>query len=254
MIQAIEIKNLSYRYRDDERNVLNEVSLTIKNNSIVSILGNNGSGKTSLLMLLLGKLLPKSGKIEYLHSTTEKEEKAKIGYLPQIEEIPFGFSVEEYVMMGRFPLVGRFHIPDETDREQTRRTLEGLGILELKTKKLQEVSGGELQKVRIARLLIQKPDIFLMDEPANHLDLKNRAELLKIIKKMINDKKIIIFTTHEPHDSLEIADQVLMLKEGETIAFGSTHEVFNESNLEKTFGLAIRLFKVDERTVLISGD
>ncbi len=254
MINKLEITNLSYRYPDEDHSALQDVSLDVINDNIVAILGNNGSGKTTLLLLILKKILPQKGMIQYRSDNGNGEKKIHVGYLPQIEKIPYGFTVIEYVMMGRYPYIGWLNMPDENDQEISYRVIRDLHIEKLSKKRLGDLSGGELQKVRIARLLTQEPDVLLMDEPANHLDLKNRRELLDIIATLKDEKKIIFFTTHDPNDAIGVANQVLLMKEGKVVAFGQTNTVIQQDNLQKTFDIPIKLQQFNKKMMVIPGE
>lgn len=253
MIDTIQIHDLSFRYADEERLVLQGVDVRISADQIVAVLGNNGSGKTTLLLMLLQRLLPQQGQILFSGENGGDGSPYRIGYLPQIEKVPFGFTIQEYILMGRFPWIERFHMPEKADQDKVHEVMEQLDILPMARKHLQDVSGGELQKVRIARMLAQEPDLFLMDEPANHLDLKNRVELLKIIKMLKDNKKIVIFTTHEPNDAVEIADQVLLMRQGHKIAFGETRRVLNQETLQKTFDIPITIQMVKQKPYILPG-
>ncbi|HAF61340.1 MAG TPA: ABC transporter ATP-binding protein [Anaerolineaceae bacterium] len=254
MIKKLEICDLSYRYAEEDHSALQDITLNVTNDNIVAILGNNGSGKTTLLLLVLKKYIPQRGAIHFLNEKDGTENEIRIGYLPQIEKTPYGFTVSEYVMMGRYPHVGWLNMPDERDREISHSVIHELQIEKLEKKHLGDLSGGELQKVRIARLLAQEPDILLMDEPANHLDLKNRRELLEIIRNLKDENKIILFTTHDPNDAVEIANQVLLMKDGCVVAYGQTHTVMRQDNLQKTFDIPIKLQKINKKTVIIPGE
>jgi len=254
MIKKLEICDLSYRYPEEDHSALQDITLDVTNDNIVAILGNNGSGKTTLLLLVLKKYLPHAGAIHFLNENNATENEIRIGYLPQIEKTPYGFTVIEYVMMGRYPHVGWLNLPDERDREISQKVIRELQVEKLSKKHLSDLSGGELQKVRIARLLAQEPDILLMDEPANHLDLKNRRELLSIIHNLKDKNKIILFTTHDPNDAVEIANQVLLMKDGSVVAFGQTNTVMRQDNLQKTFDIPINLQQINKKIVVIPGE
>ncbi len=254
MISNIFVNEIFYRYRREEDYVLNNVSLDIQNDTIVAVLGNNGSGKTTLLLTLLKRLIPTAGTIDFVNKDDRDEHPIRIGYLPQIEKIPFGFTIEEYVLLGRFPHIGVFHVPTEEDLSITQKVLGELEIEGMQRRKIYDLSGGELQKVRIARTLVQEPDIFLLDEPANHLDLRNRQELLSMIKKMKKDRKIIIFTTHDPNDALAIAEKVLLMHKGKAIEFGETKAVMQKELLQKTFDIPIQIKQIEEKIIILTGD
>lgn len=254
MINKLEICSLSYHYPEEEHSAIQDVSLDVSDDTITAILGNNGSGKTTLLLLVLKKILPQKGMIQYRSDNRNGEQGIHVGYLPQIEKTPYGFTVMEYVMMGRYPYIGWLKMPNEYDREISHRVINYLHIEKLGKKKLGDLSGGELQKVRIARLLAQEPDILLMDEPANHLDLKNRRELLDIISGIKDEKKIILFTTHDPNDAVEIADQVVLMREGKIIASGNTMNVIKKDELQKTFDTPINIQHINNKPVVMLGD
>ncbi len=228
------------------------MDVRISADQIVAVLGNNGSGKTTLLLMLLQRLLPQQGQILFSGENGAMDRPIASDIYPRSKkcrsDLPFRRHID-----GAFPWIERFHMPEKADQDKVHEVMEQLDILPMARKHLQDVSGGELQKVRIARMLAQEPDLFLMDEPANHLDLKNRVELLKIIKKLKDNKKIVIFTTHEPNDAVEIADQVLLMRQGHKIAFGETRRVLNQETLQKTFDISITIQMVKQKPYILPG-
>ncbi len=245
MFKKIQIEDLSYRYSADDKNVLEDLQLEIPNDEIISILGNNGSGKTTFLLALLKRILPNTGSVRYQNEQGREEDNIIVGYLPQIEKLPYGYTVHEYVLLGRFPFISLFKAPSKEDEMAAEEALRALNIDGMRGKFLHELSGGELQKVRIARLLTQKADILLMDEPANHLDLKNRRELLQIIKRIKDSTKAIVFTTHDPNDAIEIADRVLILKEGRIVVYDRMEAALKVKHLQEAFEIPFEIQKIN---------
>jgi iron complex transport system ATP-binding protein len=155
------IRNLSYAYPDSKNSVINKINLKIPEKSISVIFGINGSGKSTLLRLLLGTLVPDKGKIYHFI----KDAKGKIAFVPQNEYLAFDYSVLEYILFGRVPYINIYSAPTKKDQQFALSVIDDLGIQDLAIKKITHLSGGELQKVRLARALVQKPSLLILDEP-----------------------------------------------------------------------------------------
>ena len=250
----ISFKNVWFGYNHRSKDIIKELSIDIYDQSITTILGLNGSGKTTLLLLLLGIFPPNKGELIFWgkEKCSRIREKVNIGYVPQYEEIPFGYSVFEYVLLGRFPFVSLFGSPSDRDRKVVTQILCELRISELRDLKLLKISGGELQKVRIARVLAQQPEILLLDEPTTHLDLKSKRSIQEIIINQKKQGKTIIFTTHEPSEAIYIADYVLLMKKGEKAKYAIKDKLLTNENLSYFLEIPLEIIDTDNRKVIIN--
>ena len=160
------IFDISFSYAGKKGMVIKNFNFDIAMGSRTALLGLNGTGKTTLLLLLLGYITPVKGKIKIIMDGQEKsiiEMNGLVGYLSQSENIPFDYTVQEFIMLGRAPHILKFNVPTNEDMEISERIMNSLELSALANSKLGEISGGELQRVRIARTLAQEPEIILMD-------------------------------------------------------------------------------------------
>ncbi len=192
--EIIKLDNISFGYYRED--FLKNINLSIYENDFVGIVGPNGGGKTTLLKLILGLLEPRKGKIS-LFGKSPKVARHEIGYLSQFKNIDFDFpiTVYEIVLLSR---IGKkvFKRYNRDDKEATEEALERLGITRLKDKRLNELSGGEKQRIFVARALANQPKILLLDEPMTNLDMHIQEEFYKILKK-INKKIAIVIVDHD---------------------------------------------------------
>jgi len=192
--EIIKLENISFSY--DREDFLKNINFSIYENDFVGIVGPNGSGKTTLLKLMLGLLKPRQGKI-IVFEKFPKDARHEIGYLSQFKNIDFDFpiTVYEIVLLSR---IGKniFKQFSREDKETTEASLEQLGITRLRDKRLNELSGGEKQRVFVARALANQPKILLLDEPMTNLDMHIQEEFYQILKNL-NKKIAIIIVDHD---------------------------------------------------------
>ena len=252
----ISIDSLEFSYDPRQKNVLNAVSFDIEPGTISTILGPNGAGKTTLIHLMLGLQKPASGSIllngRPIEEYTRRELSQWIGLVPQSEHIPFDFSVLEYVLLGRAPYLGPLDLPSEADVEIARQTLVQTGIVELESRPIPELSGGELQLVMIARALAQQPKVLLLDEPTSHLDLSNRNKTLRILNRLRQNGTTILFTTHDPEAASLVADNLVLMKSGNVLFTGGMDDTFTSPKLSETYGTEIEVIRFDGLLVVRS--
>jgi iron complex transport system ATP-binding protein len=255
MSNLFSLERISFRYDPEDPIVLEDLSLEIPAGKVTAILGPNGTGKTTLLHIMLGVLKPKKGRIFVAgkpHQSYSRQELSRlIGLVPQFESIPFNFSVFEYALLGRSPYLNPFQIPGKEDLEIVDRALETAGIAHLAGKPVMEISGGERQLVHIARVLAQKTSILLLDEPTAHLDLENQNRILKLLKKMSADGTTAVMTTHDPNAAIFAADHFVLMKGGAITAQGSVGEVITTENLTRIYHVPIRVEKNNGYTMVV---
>lgn len=238
------LRDVHYTYQNGRDFRFKDLSLEITQNTITCVLGRNGVGKTTLLLLILGFLQPSSGSIVYPHDGKQngpERNRHQIAYLPQIETAPPSMIVNDYLMMGRIPFISPFMVPEEIDMEKVGKAEEMLGISHLSQIELGKISGGELQRVRIGRALVQESEIILLDEPITHLDINAKFAMMELIKELRSLGKTVIFTTHDPVEALRVSDFALLIHDNHQIDFGHTPEVINSGNLSKCFKIPIKI-------------
>lgn len=223
----IEVNNLSFSYNYNNKKILKNISFKLFENERLCIIGPNGSGKTTLLKCLCN-ILDFQGSVFINNKNIKDIEVYKsISFLSQSSEIYFDYNVFDTVMLGRYANFKDklLSIPSKEDKDFIFECLEKLNIIHLKDKLINRLSGGELQKVFLARAFAQNPKIILMDEPTNHLDLNSQIELIYNLQEWVNkDFRCIIAVMHDINNALSFADKILVLKDGNSKFFGYTSD------------------------------
>ena len=239
---AIEARNLSFTYENGL--ALKDITFALGEGELMALIGPNGSGKTTLLKLLLGFLRPSAGRVELfdtpLPSHTPKERAKRIAYVSQHSVSSFPLTVFEFVALGRYPHASRFGLAGE-DLAAVEEALDRTASKPLATRLFPTLSGGEQQKVLIARALAQAARIILLDEPTLHLDLNYQLQILGALKKLCVEKRVAIITVlHDLNLVSLFADKALLLKAGKPRAFGAVTEVVTESEVKDLLGVDIK--------------
>ncbi len=251
----ISLENISFSYDGDHRNALQQLSLNITDNSVTSILGPNGAGKSTLLHILLGWLRPDEGTIllkgRPLIEYSRREAGQMMALVPQIEHMPFDYSVLEYVLLGRTPYLNPLESPHEIDVNAALKALEISGLSHMESRTVTSLSGGERQLVLLARALTQQPHIILLDEPTSHLDLANKARLIKILSELHRAGSSIILTTHEPEVAATISTEIVLLRKGQILTSGRCESVFTAQYLTEAYGVPVRIVEIDGQRIAL---
>jgi iron complex transport system ATP-binding protein len=240
--KAIEAVDLSFGY--DGAVTLKNVGFSALPGEMIALIGPNGSGKTTLLKLLLGLLQPSSGTIALFDSPLSaypsKERAKQIAYVSQQPASSFPLTVFELVALGRYPYAPRFGLSDG-DRSAVAEALERTASQHLSARPFAALSGGEQQKVLIARALAQSARILLLDEPTLHLDLYYQLQILAALKRLCVQQKITIVTVlHDVNLVSLYGDKALLLNGGELRAFGPVSEVLTEHNIKDLLGVEMK--------------
>lgn len=234
----IRVDGVSYRYADAQ--VLKSVCFHAERGSFVGIIGPNGSGKTTLLKTLDRILTPEAGTITIderdLASFSGIERAREIGVVPQETAINFDFTVREVVLMGRHPYIGRFASESSQDFEIARRAMELTAILHLADRPVTAISGGERQRVIIARAIAQQPRFLLLDEPTSHLDIGHQLEILSIIRQL-GDEVTTIAVFHDINLAASFCDRLILMMDGEIRTLGIPAEVLTPAHIREVFGI-----------------
>ena len=238
-LEIINIKNISFSY--EKSSVLINLSFCIKKNSFFVIIGPNGSGKSTLLKIISGLLKPQAGQVSILDkpvSGYSKKALAKIiALVPQKPVIDFPFSVLDIVMMGRSPHLGLLGFEKEYDYELAKKALEFTGVDHLADRGIDKLSGGEQQRVFIARAICQAPQIILLDEPTASLDLANQVKIMDLMEKLKKEKDItVVMVSHDINLAAMYGDELLLLSKGEIVNIGQPNDVINYKTLEDIYG------------------
>ena len=244
----LRVEKLSCGY--DEVEVLKDISFNVERGENICIVGPNGCGKSTLLKSI-ANLLDYSGEVtldlDNISKMDRKKLATKIALMSQSSSVYFSYSVYETVMLGRYAHInGVFGKPGKKDIEKVNEALENVGMLELKDSLITELSGGQLQRVYLARAFAQDPEIILLDEPTNHLDLRSQIEILAYLKEWAkNEKKIVVAVLHDLNLVQAFGENVLLLDKGRIIKEGKAEEVLGGIELEDVYGIDIKGFMLE---------
>ena len=245
---VLDVKNISFSYND--KLIFENISFSVDKGDVLCILGPNGTGKTTLIKCINGLQEVGGGEIlingDNIKTLSFSEISHSIGYIPQAHTPVFPFTVLDVVLMGRAPYLNITETPKEEDYKIALDALKTLGIEYLKDKDYTNLSGGERQLVFIARVLCQKPEILILDEPTAHLDFGNQIKLLEIIDNLAKSGLSIIMSSHFPDHAFLASNKVAILKDKHFIDFGTPNDVITEDNLKKAYSIDVKLIDLDD--------
>jgi iron complex transport system ATP-binding protein len=243
MNPAIEIRDLSFAYQD--RTVLCGVQLLVEHGQMLGILGPNGSGKTTL-MKILSAVLRGNGEVSLngkrIETYRRRELSKLVAVVPQEARLTFPYTVAEIIMMGRASYHSPFALEGKKDLEVARLSMELTDCLELSNRYLHELSGGEKQRVMIARALAQEPEILLLDEPSAFLDLKHQLQVFELLRRLNRERDLtIVATLHDVNFAALFFPRLAMLRDGMIYRDGAPREVLTEKTIEEVYGIKVRV-------------
>ena len=252
-MKALEASSLSVRLGD--REVLQGVSLALEAGELAGVLGPNGAGKTTLLHTLCGVLAPCAGEVLVGGEPLARSSRKKIALVPQqVRFDPFApGTVEEVVLIGRLAHAGILRPFSRADREVARRAMEEMGISHLSGRAYAELSGGEKQKVQIARAVAQEPLVLLLDEPTANLDPKWQAQVSDCAARIAGGGMAVLMVTHEIHHLPPGASRVLLLAGGRVISDGRPGETLTQEHLRELYGCEVEVSEARGRRYLSGG-
>jgi|Deesub1362B_J571_1020462.scaffolds.fasta_scaffold00016_115 ABC-type Mn2+/Zn2+ transport system ATPase subunit len=247
-IDAITSKGVEFGY--GEQPVLFDITFTIKKEEFVAITGPNGSGKTTLLKLILGILQPRKGEIRVMGYSTKERDKIMnlIGFMPQKEHISSNFPilVRDVVMLGLGARKGIMKPTGKADEEEGIQAIKSVGLdEEIWMEKFAELSGGQQQRVLLARALAIKPEILLLDEPFNGVDIPSQNKILDLISDLRKKGVTVLLVVHNVNPLLHHIDKIMLLK-NRIVAFGKPDEVLTDKNLISAYGASIPIIYCEE--------
>lgn len=250
----LKIENLNFRYTNHGKPVLDGASLELKQGEIGILLGKNGSGKTTLFKNILGIEKPKSGVIcfegENLLKMSRRERARRIAYVPQ--HIHFGdLSVLDSVLMGRVSYFGMK--AGREDYEAVEKILEDMQLQNYANRSAEALSGGEKQKIAIARAMAQEPKLMVFDEPTGNLDIANEQLIIEEAKKLAREKNISILSSlHDLNQALYFGDKFFFLKDG-VVKYAGGKEIFTEEVIWDVFGVDMKIVQIENQKVILGG-
>lgn len=244
----LTVENGCFSYRKG-RPILQNINFSVESGELLAILGPNGAGKTTLLRCMMGFLSWDSGKCwldgEEMSKIPAKKLWQKIAYVPQAKGTTSSLLVSDMILLGCTNRLGVFSTPGEKEKQQVIEIAEQLNISYLLHKKCNEISGGELQMVLIARALAAKPQLLILDEPESNLDFRNQLIVLDTMSKLVADGMCCIFNTHYPTHALTRATKSLIVQKRGDAFFGETTQIVTEENIQKAFGVEAVIGEVE---------
>ena len=239
----LKIHNLSASYR--EHRVLHDVSFDVKNGEVLALIGPNGAGKSTIIRAASG-VIASTGNIrtngDDFHKLTPIQRARYIAVVPQAISLPPAFTVWETVLMGRTPYLGFLGHASSLDDELARNALSRVNALALSDRRVGELSGGEAQRVLLARALCQSTPILLLDEPTAHLDLQYQVSLLELIRELAHKENLaVLVALHDLNLAAHFADRVALLVGGHLKAIGSPREVLTADLISDAYCLPVKV-------------
>lgn len=238
----VEVKNITYAYKAGAENVLDGVSFDIGAGECLAVLGNNGAGKSTLLKCIdrinptVGATVTVAGKDVF--SMTSRDMAQHIAYVPQNTTV-VNMTVFDAVLLGRKPYI-KWDITEE-DREIAMGIIERMGLVKYILRNVSELSGGEAQRVMLARALAQEPKLLLLDEPTSNLDPRNQHDVMQTVQKIAREHQICVITIlHDLNLAIRYCDRFLFLKDAKVYACGE-REVMTASNIEAVYGMHVHI-------------
>ena len=230
---SLEAKNLTGGY--DKQEVFTHLTLAVPQGKFIALTGPNGSGKSTLLKFFYKELIPTSGTVHIegydVSSLTQKNIARKLGFVPQNGRIDYDFTVLEAVSMGRYAYGGH------DGQGYVEQAMHDCDILHLTHKRVTELSGGEMQRVLLARSLCQQGKVLLLDEPVNHLDVKHQRTIMNLLQRLVQKNLSVICVLHDLLLVQVYSDETILLKKGSVFANGPTQEVICHENLKAVYNI-----------------
>jgi cobalamin transport system ATP-binding protein len=261
----LKVEQASYAYSATDRSApkftLGPVSFEAQQRELVAILGPNASGKSTLLKLLAGLLKPLSGRVEVDgKEVSELEPRARaqqVALVSQESELLFSLRVWEYVLQGRYPYGKRLRFESDEDCLMAGNALSQVGADSLRDRWMDQLSGGEKQRVILARALAQRPGLLLLDEPTQHLDIGGKVELLRRLRRLADENRYtVVVVTHELNLAAEFSDRIALMYKGKCLRMGAPAEVYQRDVLEEVFEtpLEVEIRSSGRPRVILSGN
>ncbi len=239
--------NATVTYRNGHT-ALRDASFRIPTGTITALVGVNGSGKSTLFKAIMGFVRLAKGEVSVLGMPAEEAlRKNLIAYVPQAEEVDWNFPVlvEDVVMMGRYGHMGMMRMPKAADHEAVAQALARVNMSEFRKRQIGELSGGQKKRVFLARALAQDGKVILLDEPFTGVDVKTEDQIIKLLRELRDEGRVMLVSTHNLGSVPEFCDRTILIK-GTVLAYGPTVETFTQENLEKAFGGVLRHFVLNE--------
>ncbi|CAI3199415.1 ABC transporter ATP-binding protein [Clostridium neonatale] len=236
----------------DNNNILKDINIEVDNKEVIGIIGPNGSGKSTLLKCIYRLLKPNAGLVKFddvdIKNISIKESSKKVAVLSQHNNYDFDFTVKDIVLMGRSPHKKFMERDNKNDYDLVNDALRKVDMINFKDRSFQSLSGGEQQRVILARALTQQPKCLILDEPTNHLDIKYQLQLMRIVKSLNIE---VIAAIHDLNIAAMYCDKIYVLKDGKIVQYGTPKEILTPQLIKNVYEVDAELI-VDKDRVHIS--
>jgi manganese/iron transport system ATP-binding protein len=240
---GISVNNISVVYKNGH-NAIKDISFDISLGSITALVGINGSGKSTLFKAIMGFVPCYQGDVSIMGKPVKRALKNNlIAYVPQSEDIDWNFPVlvKDVVMMGRFGHMNILRIPKEKDYQAVEKALARVNMTDFKQRQIGELSGGQRKRVFLARSLAQNSSVILLDEPFTGVDVTTEEQIIRLLKELASEGRVILISTHNLGSVPEFCDNAVLINQT-LLASGRIKDVFTADNLQKAFGGVLRRF------------
>ena len=240
------LETQSLRVSYGKRLALEGVSLSVQSGEILGVIGPNGAGKSTLIRAVSGVLPIAGGKVyldgEEISHLSPSQRARRLAVVPQARNLPPAFTVYESVLMGRTPHLGWLGQAGSADHARVRSALERVHLLDLSDRRVGELSGGEQQRVLLARALVQDTPVLLLDEPTTHLDLQHQSSLLNLVRGLASESRLaVLMALHDLNLAGIYADRVALLVKGRLQALGAPSAVLTENILSSVYQVPVHV-------------
>jgi len=229
------------------RVVLTDISFEMPEGDFLGLVGPNGSGKTTIVRAILGTLQPLAG-------TVTRDPTLRFGYVPQRDQVDYSFPLKvlDVVMMGRYDRIGLGRRPTAEDRALAREALEHVGIAHLADHRLADLSGGQKQRTLIARALVGEPNVLVLDEPTNGMDLVATTQILGLVRELHDrDGLTVLMVSHALNEVVNYVDRIALVVEG-GFRIGTTDEIMTEETLTQMYGIPVEVDSFDGHRIVVA--
>lgn len=252
----LEAKNISHRFGDAPRQILRDVSLTIQAGESIALIGPNGVGKTTLMRILAGLLKPTAGRValqdgEDLQTMSRRHIARQLTVVPQARPQVFDFSALDLVLMGFHARTARFSLPSSAQQEQALAAMAELAVADLAERSASVLSGGELQRVLMARTMASKAPLWLLDEPTSNLDIRHQVALLEQVRAHCARGGAALGVLHDLALAHRYFKRVMILDDGQVRADGPSDTTLNDALLSEVFEVELRSLEIEGRRVWV---
>ncbi|MCL2856001.1 MAG: metal ABC transporter ATP-binding protein [Defluviitaleaceae bacterium] len=233
----MRVNNLSVSYSGKE--VLKDVTISVSKGKLIGIIGPNGAGKSTLIKAVLNLVRPSSGVATFDEKPMESIKKITSYVKQRVDhDLSFPIQVKDVVMLGAFPKIGLFKYPGKIHKKRVMDALQEVEMADFAKSQIGELSGGQLQRVFLARVLVQDAQLIFLDEPFAGIDADSEQKIMKILKKMRDDGKTIIMVYHDLNNVAEYFDEIIILNK-EVVAHGDTKTCFTKENIARAYGASL---------------